>query len=64
VSRETKQESEWERSAFAMTSDELDVSDAVNALRRLLHAPQLPPDALRAVHWAYEKLSGDRPPRA
>jgi len=46
-----------------MTSDELDVHEAVSALRRLLNAAYLPPDALRAVHWAFEKLSGERAPR-
>jgi len=49
--------SEWERSAFAMTSEELDLHDALTALRRLLGASWLHSDTLQAVQLAYERLT-------
>jgi len=60
VSSKTKPDSAWDRSAFAMTSEELDIHEAVNALSRLLRAPWLHPDTVQAVHLAFERLTAER----
>jgi hypothetical protein len=49
--------SEWDRSPFAMSSDELDVHEALTSLRRLLGASWLHSDTLQAVQLAYERLT-------
>ena len=56
MSNKVYTESEWERSAFAMTSEELDVHEAVGALSRLLRNPSLPAATLEIVRQALECL--------
>jgi len=60
VSNKVNQESAWDRSAFAMTSDEIDVHEALNALARLLGKHSLPPATLEVVRHAYERLRMER----
>jgi predicted Zn-dependent peptidase len=60
VSNKLNPECEWDRSPFAMTSDELDVREAVSALSRLLREPSLPPATLEVVHHALEQLRAHR----
>lgn len=54
----------WVRSSFAMTSDELDVQEAVSALSRLLRSPALPPATLEVVRHALEQLRRHLDPAA
>jgi hypothetical protein len=60
VSNKLNLESEWDRSPFAMTSDELDLHEAVSALSRLLRRPSLPAAKLEVVRHALEQLRAAR----
>jgi hypothetical protein len=57
MSTKVSKKVEWDRSVFAITSDELDVYEALTALSRLLDASRLPHDTLQAVQLAFERLS-------
>jgi hypothetical protein len=56
VGNKLNPESEWDRSPFAMTSDELDIYEAVSALSRLLRSPSLPATTLEVLRHALEQL--------